>query len=82
MDDVIRAYVNGTGVDVDRGATAIDAVRAADPAVAEEVERGEWVITDSRGLPTGGDTPVTHGAIFRLLPVRPMRPRDEPFGTR
>ena len=79
MGDVIRAYVNGTGVDVDRGAPAIDAVRAMDPEVAEELERGEWVITDSRGLPTANDTPVTHGAIFRLLPVRPMRLRDEPL---
>jgi hypothetical protein len=79
MSDVIRAYVNGTGVDVTRGAPAIDAVRAADPDIADGVERGEWVICDSRGLPTDSATPVTHGAIFRLLPARSRQPlqRDE-----
>jgi hypothetical protein len=70
MIDIIRAYVNGAGVDVPRGAAAIDAVRAADPEAAAGVERGEWVIADSRGLPTPSDTPVENGAIFRLLPVR------------
>jgi hypothetical protein len=74
MIDVIRAYVNGAGVDVPRGAAAIEAVRVADPEVAAGVERGEWVITDSRGLPTPGDTLVTAGAIFRLLPARRARP--------
>ncbi|HWZ58470.1 MAG TPA: hypothetical protein VNW46_05780 [Gemmatimonadaceae bacterium] len=73
MIDVIRAYVNGAGVDVPRGVTAIEAVRAADPEVASGVERGDWVITDSRGLPTPSDTPVTAGAIFRLLPARRAR---------
>jgi hypothetical protein len=76
MIDVIRAYVNGAGVDVPRGVSAIEAVRVADPEVAAGVERGEWVITDSRGLPTPSDTPVTSGAIFRLLPAR--RARNEP----
>jgi hypothetical protein len=77
MIDVIRAYVNGAGVDVPRGVPAIEAVRAADPDVADGVERGEWVITDSRGLPTPSDTPVTYGAIFRLLPARRERPSTE-----
>ena len=34
MTDSIRAYVNGRGVDVPAGATAIDAVRAMDTAEA------------------------------------------------
>ena len=76
MIDVIRAYVNGAGVDVPRGAAAIEAVRLVDPEIAAGVERGDWVITDSRGLPTPSDTVVTFGAIFRLLPAR--RTRTEP----
>lgn len=70
MSDSVRAYVNGVAVDVPPGAVAVDAVRAADPRLAAELEHGDWVITDSRGLPTGVDTPVHGGAIFRLIPAR------------
>jgi hypothetical protein len=70
MTDMVRAYVNGTPVDVPRGAVAADAVWAADPRLASEFDNGDWVITDSRGLPTAGDTPVVYGAVFRLIPAR------------
>ena len=35
----VRAFVDGVAVDVPRGATLLDAVRAADPTLAEAVGR-------------------------------------------
>jgi hypothetical protein len=66
----LRAYVNGIAVDVPPGGTALDAVRAADPAAAEKVTRRDLAITDSRGLPTDPALPIQSGAIFRLIPAR------------
>ncbi len=70
MSDTIRVFVNGAGVDVPRGATALDAVRAADAAAADAVQRGTQLVTDSRGLPTDAAQTVHAGAIFRLIPKR------------
>ncbi len=67
---MLRAYVNERGVSVAHGATALDAVREADPADADAVTAGTRRITDSRGLPIDAGTPVHGGAIFRVLPVR------------
>lgn len=66
----VRVFVNAVGVDVRAGASALDAVRQWNTEEADRVVRGERVITDSRGLPIGGDAPVSAGSIFRLLPVR------------
>ena len=70
MPDILRVFVNGAGVDVPRGATALDAVRAADAAAADAVASGAQIVTDSRGLPTDASQPVSAGAIFRLVPKR------------
>lgn len=70
MPDTIRVFVNGAGVDVPRGATALDAVRAADAAAADAVQSGTQLVTDSRGLPTDAAQTVHAGAIFRLIPKR------------
>ena len=72
-DAGLRVYVNGIGLTVPAGATALDAVRAADPAAADAVTAGERVITDSRGLPLGNDTPAHGGAIYRLASARALR---------
>jgi hypothetical protein len=66
----VRVYVNGRGVTVPRGSTALDAVRAADPAEADAVAAGERAITDSRGLPVPGTAAVHGGAVFRLVRAR------------
>lgn len=66
----MRVFVNGRGLDVDAGATALDAVRAFDPEAAEAVSRGERVVTDSRGLPADVAATIQAGAIFRLVPRR------------
>jgi hypothetical protein len=66
----MRVFVNGRGLDVAAGATALDAVRAFDPVAADAVSRGERVVTDSRGLPADVAVPIQAGAIFRLVPRR------------
>jgi hypothetical protein len=77
MSDTIRVFVNGAGVDVPRGAIALDAVRAADAAAADAVEAGAQILTDSRGLPTDAAQTLHAGAIFRLVPKRDRaRPDD------
>lgn len=70
MPNVIRVYVNSTGLDLPPGATALDAVRAWNVEAAEEVAVGRRVIADSRGLTTEPDAPAHGGAIYRVLPAR------------
>lgn len=66
----LRVFVNAVGVDVARGATALDAVRAWRADEADAVARGERIVTDSRGLPIDAATVVSAGAILRLIPAR------------
>jgi hypothetical protein len=70
MPDTIRVFVNASGVDVPSGATAVDAVRVFDAALADAVAGGTRVITDSRGLPIDGATPMSAGSILRLIAKR------------
>ena len=72
-DAGLRVYVNAAGLTVPAGATALDAVRAHDPASAEAITKGDRVITDSRGLPIAPDTPAHGGAIYRLASARALR---------
>ena len=57
----VRAFVNGAGVSVARGATVIDAVRLHDAATADALVAGSRAATDSRGLPVALDAPVSGG---------------------
>jgi hypothetical protein len=66
----MRVFVNASGVDVPAGATALDAVRAFDVALAREVDEAKRLITDSRGLPIDPTTPMTAGSILRLVANR------------
>ena len=68
--DGVRVYVNERGVTVPAGSVALDAVRALFPEQADEVAAGTSRLTDSRGLPVSGETPLSGGAIFRVVPVR------------
>ena len=77
MSDTVRVYVNGRGVDVPAHATALDAVRAADAAAGDAVERGVRLITDSRGLPTAPTAPMYAGAILRLVAARGRDAADD-----
>ena len=66
----MRVFVNERGVDVPRGATALDAVRALDDGEAQRVSAGERAIVDSRGLPTPSDAAAFAGAIYRTVTAR------------
>ena len=66
----LRVFVNERGVDVPRGATALDALRALDATEASRVEAGERALVDSRGLPTTSDAPAFAGAIYRTISAR------------
>ena len=70
MTAPVRVYVNGHGVDVPPGASALDAVRAADPEAAARIDAGERALTDSRGLPIAPDAAAYAGAIFRVVSSR------------
>ena len=70
MTDMIRVYVNGRGVDVPAGATAMDAVRASDAAVAAQVAAGDRALTDSRGLPLEPGESLVAGSILRIVSGR------------
>jgi hypothetical protein len=74
MTSTVRVFVNGVGMDVPAGTTALDAVRGWDAATADAVDRGERIITDSRGLPALPTTRVQAGAIFRVVSGRGRRP--------
>lgn len=68
--NTIRVYVNGRGVDVPRGATALDALRAADPDAARLVEEGKRALVDSRGLVLSPATILSAGSILRVVSAR------------
>lgn len=70
MNNTIRVFVNSSGVDVDTGSSALDAVRAFDETAANEVTGGTRSITDSRGLPIDPATPMSAGSILRLIAKR------------
>jgi hypothetical protein len=70
MTRMVRVFVNGKGVDVAGGSTALDAVRAFSDDAAQQVERGTSVITDSRGLPASAEQRLEAGSILRLVPSR------------
>jgi hypothetical protein len=70
MTDTVRVYVNATAVDVARGATAIDCVRAWRSDEADAVAAGRRVITDSRGLPIEASATAQAGSIYRTIANR------------
>ena len=65
-----RVYVDAKPVDVPVSASVLDAVEAADSALASEVRQGVSAITDSRGLPISPDMPVHGGTILRVVAAR------------
>lgn len=75
--ELLRVFVNGTGLSVPRGGVVLDAVRAFDPAAADAVAAGERVVNDSRGLPVAHGVPLTGGAVFRLVRARRAGAQDD-----
>jgi len=78
MSATVRVYVNGRGLDVPADATPEDAVRLADPALADGIAAGDRRITDSRGLPVEPSAPLFSGAIFRVVGSRRRDEDEEP----
>ena len=66
----IRVFVNAAPVDVPRGASAIDCVRAWKAEEADGVASGKRAITDSRGLEVEPTSPTSAGSIFRTVSKR------------
>ena len=63
----VPVYVNDRRVAVDPGATARDAVVAADPAWERALGVGRAYLTDGRGLRIEPGGPVHAGAIIRVV---------------
>jgi hypothetical protein len=70
-------FVNERAVEVPRGASVADAVRALDAAAADAVAAGARVVTDSRGLPVDALGATHAGAIYRLIPARRAAAADD-----
>jgi hypothetical protein len=74
----LRVFVNSTPLDLPPASTALDAVRAFDPAAAADVTDGRRTITDSRGLPLAPSTLMSAGSILRLVATRDRSAADAP----
>ena len=70
MTDALRVFVNASPVDVARGATALDCVRAWRSDEAEAVTSGKRSITDSRGLAIPATSAAEAGSIYRTVSAR------------
>ena len=50
MSEPLRVFVNGVGVTVPQGSSVLDAIVAADAAIAAQVRAGTKAVADSRGI--------------------------------
>ena len=69
-EKTVRVFVNAASVMVPAGSSILDAVRRWNESEAVAIEKGDKMVTDSRGLPIDAGERVNAGSIFRLLPVR------------
>jgi hypothetical protein len=67
MNGGIRVFVNAGAVDLPAGADVGDAVRAADPVLAEKVASGMAFVTDGRGIEIDTRARLAGGAILRVV---------------
>lgn len=74
MSDTVTVFVNGARVQLSATDKALDAVRIADSAAADAIERGMRGLTDSRGLPLSPGAQVYAGAIYRIVSARAAAP--------
>lgn len=72
----IRVFVNERAVSVAAGATALEAVRALDPALADRVAAGDAALTDGRALPVEPGAPLGAGSILRVVGAGRRAPAD------
>jgi hypothetical protein len=76
--ELMRVFVNGTGVSVPHGSTVAVAVGAFSAAEADEVLAGTRAATDSRGLPVAPDAILAGGAVLRIVSARALRSGEDP----
>lgn len=76
MTGELQVFVNERLVTVPAGTTALDAVRAADPALAARVDAAEASLTDGRAVPLQAGTPVANGSIIRVVVSARRRERE------
>lgn len=67
MAGEIRCFVNDAGISVAAGSTVLDAVRAADPLLADRIAAGEGQLTDGRGIALAATAPAAVGSIIRAI---------------
>ena len=63
----IKVFVNAGPVDLPAGADVAQAVRAVDPALERQIAGGRAYVTDGRGIEIAPDSPLTGGAILRIV---------------
>jgi hypothetical protein len=63
----VRVFVNERPLEVPAGATAREAVRAADGDLERRLDDGSAYLTDGRGIRLAPDTPLTAGSILRVI---------------
>jgi hypothetical protein len=63
----MRVFVNAVPVDVDPGTDVVGALRAYDPELESRVAAGTAYVTDARGITVAGDSPLSAGAILRVV---------------
>jgi len=67
MTPTIRVFVNAVPVDLPVGSGVSAAILALDTALAEQVSAGTAYATDGRGIQVAADSPLSAGAILRVV---------------
>ncbi|HKH82295.1 MAG TPA: hypothetical protein VKA25_01290 [Gemmatimonadales bacterium] len=67
MTATIRVFVNAAPLDLPAGSRVSAAILALDPELAQQVSAGSAYVTDGRGIQIAGDSPLTAGAILRVI---------------
>jgi hypothetical protein len=76
-DEPFFIFVDGAAVPACAGQTALDAIAAWQPEVAQSLASSDRALTDSRGLATDPRQAAHAGAIFRVISARPLNVTDE-----
>ena len=67
MTERISVFVNGAVLTLPAGTDATTAVRALDPNLERQMADGLAYVTDGRGIEIAPGTPLTGGAILRVI---------------
>lgn len=76
IDDAVPIFINDQRVLVPAAASVIAAVRAAAPDLSRALAEGRALVTDGVGRPLDLETPVSSGAIIRVVMSARIRPAE------